>query len=150
MFFVFGPSGQMYRGGPENLARISAVRSVQRPQALRTRAMDAQDGQPVPVFTAPPRPTTADHTHAAAPGAVVNLRLQDAVSAYAQTEQGPQASARQPLTKVSNVMTTGGVSVAPDVRVNDAWQTLTENKVAQAPVTLPVGAAAAPPLRRHR
>ena len=41
MFFVFGPSGQMYRGGPENLARISAVRSVQRPQALRTRAMDA-------------------------------------------------------------------------------------------------------------
>ena len=44
MFFVFGPSGQMYRGGPENLARISAVRSVQRPQALRTRAMDAQDG----------------------------------------------------------------------------------------------------------
>ena len=64
MFFVFGPSGQMYRGGPENLARISAVRSVQRPQALRTRAMDAQDGQPVPVFTAPPRPTNADHTGA--------------------------------------------------------------------------------------
>ena len=56
MFFVFGPSGQMYRGGPENLARISAVRSVQRPQALRTRAMDAQDGQPGPVFTAPPAP----------------------------------------------------------------------------------------------
>ena len=56
MSFVFGPSGQMYRGGPENLARISAVRSVQRSQALRTRAMDAQDGQPAPVFTAPPRP----------------------------------------------------------------------------------------------
>lgn len=139
MFFVFGPSGQMYRGGPENLARISAVRSVQRPQALRTRAMDAQDGQPVPVFTAPPRPTNADHTHAAAPGAVVNLRLQDAVSAYAQTEQGPQASARQPLTKVSDVMTTGGVSVAPDVRVNDAWQTLAEHRVAQAPVVDALG-----------
>ena len=91
MFFVFGPSGQMYRGGPENLARISAVRSVQRPQALRTRAMDAQDGQPGPVFTAPPRPTAAD-TNAAAPTAIVNLRMHDAVSAYAQTEQGPQAT----------------------------------------------------------
>ena len=138
MFFVFGPSGQMYRGGPENLARISAVRSVQRPQALRTRAMDAQDGQPVPVFTAPPRPTTADHTHAAAPGAIVNLRLQDAVSAYARTEQGPQ-QARQPLSKVSDVMTPGALSVEPGVRVNDAWQTLAEHKVAQAPVVDALG-----------
>ena len=138
MFFVFGPSGQMYRGGPENLARISAVRSVQRPQALRTRAMDAQDGQPGPVFTAPPRPTAAD-TNAAAPAAIVNLRMHDAVSAYAQTEQGPQASTRQPLTKVSDVMTTGGVSVAPGVRVNDVWQTLAENKVAQAPVVDALG-----------
>lgn len=138
MFFVFGPSGQMYRGGPENLARISAVRSVQRPQALRTRAMDAQDGQPGPIFTASPRPTAADAS-AAAPAAIVNLRMHDAVSAYAQTEQGPQATARQPLTKVSDVMTTGGVGVAPGVRVNDAWQTLAEHKVAQAPVVDALG-----------
>ena len=61
------------------------------------------------------------------------------MSAYAQTEQGPQASARQPLTKVSDVMTTGGVSVAPDVRVNDAWQTLAEHRVAQAPVVDALG-----------
>ena len=39
MFFVFGPSGQMYRGGPENLAHIAAVRRVARPQALRTRGV---------------------------------------------------------------------------------------------------------------
>ncbi|KRB35643.1 HPP family protein [Acidovorax sp. Root70] len=138
MFFVFGPSGQMYRGGPENLARISAVRSVQRPQALRTRPMDVQDSQTVPVFTAPPRPTVA-HTNAAASPSVVNLRLQDAVTAYAQTEQGPQATTRQPLTKVSDVMTTGGLGVAPDARVNDAWQTLAEHKVAQAPVVDALG-----------
>ncbi|MCI5067902.1 CBS domain-containing protein [Acidovorax sp.] len=135
MFFVFGPSGQMYRGGPENLARISAVRSVQRPQALRTRAMDAQDGQPVTAFAAAPRPPVP---HDAAPAAIVNLRMHDAVSAYAQTEQGTPAT-RQPLTKVSDVMTTGGVSVAPAVRVNDAWQALAEHKVAQAPVVDPLG-----------
>lgn len=128
MFFVFGPSGQMYRGGPENLAQISSVRRVQRPQALRTRALD-QPGEPVPVFPAPPHTATAEATTPA----VVNLRLQDAVSAYAQTEQGPQ-HARQPLTRVSDVMTRGALSVQPDARVNDAWQTLAEHKVAQAPV----------------
>ncbi|CAN7269456.1 CBS domain-containing protein [Acidovorax sp. LjRoot74] len=128
MFFVFGPSGQMYRGGPENLAQISSVRRVQRPQALRTRALDLP-GDPVPVFPAPPHAATAEATTPA----VVNLRLQDAVSAYAQTEQGPQ-HARQPLTRVSDVMTRGALSVQPDARVNDAWQTLAEHKVAQAPV----------------
>ena len=128
MFFVFGPSGQMYRGGPENLAQISSVRRVQRPQALRTRALDVP-GEPVPVFPAPPHAATAEATTPA----VVNLRLQDAVSAYAQTEQGPP-QARQPLTRVSDVMTRGALSVQPDARVNDAWQTLAEHKVAQAPV----------------
>ena len=75
MFFVFGPSGQMYRGGPENLAQISAVRRVQRPQALRTRQLD--------VPTEPFQPPAPLHPTPAPPQ---NLRLQDAVSAYAQTE----------------------------------------------------------------
>ncbi len=136
MFFVFGPSGQMYRGGPENLARISAVRNVQRPQALRTRALDVPD-EPAPTFRMPGNPAAADAA-SAAPAAVVNLRMQDAVSAYAQTEQGPQA-ARQPLTKVSDVMTTDALSVLSDAVVNDAWQTLAEHKVAQAPVVDALG-----------
>lgn len=127
MFFVFGPSGQMYRGGPENLSHISPVRRVLRPQALRTRALDVS-GEPVPVFRAPTHPAAADPAPA-----VVNLRTQDAVSAYAQTEQGPLL-ARQPLTLVSDVMTEGALSVQPGALVNDAWQTLAEHKVAQAPV----------------
>ena len=128
MFFVFGPSGQMYRGGPENLSQISAVRRVQRPQALRTRELD------VP---AEPFPNPAP-LHPAAPTLPQNLRLQDAVSAYTQTEQGPQ-QARQPLSKVSDVMSTSAVSVQPGERVNDAWQTLAEHKVAQAPVVDALG-----------
>ena len=142
MFFVFGPSGQMYRGGPENLAQISPVRRVQRAQALRTRALDtseepfyppASQGEPgapgagAPVAATPP-----------APQPPVNLRAQDAVSAYAQTGQGPQL-ARQPLTLVSDVMTTSALSVPSDVLVNDAWQTLAENQVAQAPVVDALG-----------
>ena len=127
MFFVFGPSGQMYRGGPENLAHITAVRRVNRSQALRTRALDVP-GEP------PPQPTASP----AAPPPPVNLRLQDAVAAYAQTEQGPQTE-RQPLTKVRDVMTTNPLSVKPETRVNDAWQTLAERGVAQAPVVDALG-----------
>ena len=122
MFFVFGPSGQMYRGGPENLAHIAAVRRVQRPQALRTRSADVSDG-----------PVSAPAPLGPAHAPPVNLRLQDAVSAYAQTGQGPQ-QARQPLSRVSDVMSSAPLSVQPAARVNDAWQTLAEHRVAQAPV----------------
>ncbi|MFN9475713.1 HPP family protein [Acidovorax sp.] len=121
MFFVFGPSGQMYRGGAENLASIAPVRRVQRPQALRTRSLDEQ-AQPE-VLPQPGSSTVQP----------VNLRLQDAVSAYAQTEQGP-TQARKPLTLVSDVMTQEALTVQPGALVNDAWQTLAEHHVAQAPV----------------
>ncbi|GKT25982.1 CBS domain-containing protein [Acidovorax sp. SUPP3334] len=121
MFFVFGPSGQMYRGGPEQLAQVSPVRRVQRPQALRTRAADPE-ATPFPPIAAP----------APDPGPV-NLRTQEAVSAYVQTEQGPQVQ-RQPLSRVQDVMTVGALTVPPDIRVNDAWQTLAEHHIAQAPV----------------
>lgn len=135
MFFVFGPSGQMYRGGPENLAQISPVRRVQRAQALRTRALDTPE-EPFHLPDTPGTPAAASPATAVQPP--INLRTQDAVSAYAQTGQGPQ-EARQPLTLVSDVMTTSALSVPPDVRVNDAWQTLAEHHVAQAPVVDALG-----------
>ena len=122
MFFVFGPSGQMYRGGPENLSQISPVRRVQRPQALRTRGADA------PVFSVETPPPPSEQ---AAPG--TSLRAQDAVTAYAQAGQGPTPT-RQPLSRVRDVMTTGALTVQPDAVVNHAWQTLAEHGVSQAPV----------------
>src|SRR3990167_332403 len=134
MFFVFGPSGQMYRGGPENLAHISPVRRVARPQALRTRAADVES-----FVMEPPEPS--------APGpapASVSLRGHDAVTAYTQTGQGP-TQARQPLTRVRDVMTTNTLSVRPDAVVNHAWQTLAEHGVAQAPRGPPTPPCAAWP-----
>jgi len=123
MFFVFGPSGQMYRGGPEQLSSVAPVRRVQRPQALRTRSEELPLTDAALVPPAPPPP----------PPAVKDIRTQEAVNAYAQTEQGPQ-QARQPLSHVRDVMTRGALTVPPDVRVNDAWQTLAEHRIAQAPV----------------
>lgn len=127
MFFVFGPSGQMYRGGPENLAKISPVRSVRRPLALRARLDPQGDGAAPFPLPPPPAQTTAPTPP------TMTLRAQDAVSAYARTEQGPQV-ARQPLTRVSDVMTRGALTVTPTMRVHDAWHLLSEHHIGQAPV----------------
>lgn len=116
MFFVFGPSGQMFRGDADLLAQVGRLRRVRRPQALRTRAAD--EGEP----DGPPR---RDSTPPPARGS--------AASAYQQTAQGPLLP-RQPLTRVSDVMTPAAITVAPHQRVNDAWQTMAQHRIAQAPV----------------
>ncbi|AVO50064.1 histidine kinase [Melaminivora suipulveris] len=125
MFFVFGPSGQMYRGGPEQLSQVAPVRRVQRPQALRTQSADVQARQEAP--------TPAPGAQARAPA--VPLRVLEAVSAYMQTEQGP-AEPRQPLTRVRDVMTEGAstISVLPQLPAHEAWQLLAQQGIAQAPV----------------
>ncbi|GAA4427654.1 CBS domain-containing protein [Acidovorax lacteus] len=139
MFFVFGPSGQMYRGGPENLDKIAPVRRAGRPQALRTRSATEED-PPVPYHHAPGLPPRSAPGASAEPAAPVPVsrRVLGAVQAYAQTLAGP-APRREPLSRVQDVMTPGGLSVPPDIRVNDAWQTLAEHGVAQAPVVDTLG-----------
>lgn len=118
MFFVFGPSGQIYRGGPGKLAQLAPVQRVQRPQALRTHAMDQDASAPA----------------IAKPGqSAQQQRLQEAAAAYVQTEKGP-APPRQPVLRVADMMTVGAVSVPPDVLAHEAWQMLAEQRVAQAPV----------------
>lgn len=123
MFFVFGPSGQMYRGGPENLAKISPVRAVTRPQILRMRAAglygeDATTVPPLPApnTTAPPR----------------TLLAQDAVTAY--TNSSGQPPERQPLTLVRDVMTRGSLTVPLSARVHEAWDIFARYHIGQAPV----------------
>lgn len=121
MFYVLGPDGPIYRGGPDQLAQVAPVRRVQRPQALRTRSADIE-------FSAD---TAVEPQTAAAPA--LPRAAQEAVDAYASTEKGPQVE-RQPLEFVRDVMTQGALTVAADMRVNDAWQILAEHRVAQAPV----------------
>ncbi|WP_051603071.1 CBS domain-containing protein [Simplicispira psychrophila] len=127
MFFVFGPSGQMFRGGPDALMQVAPVRRVARTQALHTRSVGSPQDEPVQVQLPP----------ANRPPEPISPRVQDAVSAYVQTAQGPQE--RQKLTRVRDVMSTGVLTVPPEVRVNDAWHTLAQYHVAQAPVVNAMG-----------
>jgi CBS domain-containing protein len=117
-FFVFGPMGQVYRGGAQGLGQVLPVQPVQRPQAVRR-------AEGVPLHAAPPPKPL--------PAASAPLRWQEAVRAYVQTEQ-PTEAERRPLTQVRDVMTPHAISVHPDERANDAWQMLAERQVAQAPV----------------
>lgn len=145
MFFVFGPSGQMYRGGVENLSRVAPVRRAPRTQALHSGETQVQQNQLAQGAGAalPAAQQTADNAHSSSssssndepPAAAMNLRVLDAVLAYVQTEQGPRA-ARQPLTQVHDVMRSRAhtVTVAPELLASDAWQVLAEHRVAQAPV----------------
>lgn len=137
MFFVFGPQGQIYRGGPENLARIGAVGRVQRPQALNTRvtassgyataALAAQHGQGDAIAT------NINTISSAATNASTNHRMHEAAAAYQDTSQ-THTKQRHPLTRVSDVMTLGAVTVQSDDMVNHAWQILATKGVSQAPV----------------
>lgn len=119
MFYVLGPDGPIYRGGPAQLGQIAPVRRVQRPQALRTRSADVED--------------SAEAVALPEPAPALPRSAQEAVDAYAATEKGPQVE-RQPLEFVRDVMTRGALTVPADMRVNDAWQILAEQRVAQAPV----------------
>ncbi|MBS0467555.1 MAG: CBS domain-containing protein [Proteobacteria bacterium] len=120
MFFVFGPSGQIYRGGGGKLAQLAPVQRVQRPQALGTRAMEPYATSALPV--APKQGATPQQQ-----------RLQEAAAAYVRTEQGP-AAPRQPVLRVADMMTLGAVSVPPDILAHEAWLELARQRVAQAPV----------------
>lgn len=126
MFFVFGPSGQMFRGGPEKLLQVAPVRRVARAQALHTRGVGLPEDGAVPL---PPSSRAPQR---------ISPRAQDAVTAYVKTARGPQEE-RQQLTHVRDVMSTGVLTVPPDVRVNDAWHTLARHRIGQAPVVNAMG-----------
>ena len=129
MFFVFGPSGQMLRGGPDKLGQVGPVRRVARTQALHTRSVGSPQEEPVPIPELHPPQRAPER---------ISARAKDAVSAYASTAQGPEPE-RQQLTRVRDVMSTGVLTVPPDVCVNDAWHTLAQHRVAQAPVVNAMG-----------
>lgn len=128
MFFVFGPSGQVLRGGPEALGQIESLQRLRRSMALRARTEEGGllNGTGLPAgATGLPARVNAD-TH--------NRRVHHAVSAYAQAGgQTPQAQ-RRPLSLVQEVMRTDVVFVTPLDLETDAWHRMSEQRIGQAPV----------------
>lgn len=120
MFFVFGPTGRVARGDADAVAGVGRYRRVGRPQALHTRARD--DDAFAPTLQGAEREGAGGPASRPAP-----------IAAYEATAAGP-AQPRQIIKEVSSVMTRGAITVTPRTRVNDAWQTMAQHRVAQAPV----------------
>lgn len=122
MFYVYGVSGQSFRGSMEQLrqiervgasARASAIKSVKRDGLDPGYAAIGSDLGPLPVA---PR----DEAH------------RSALAAYAQTQKVELA--RQPLRRVDELMSRSVITLPDSATVLQAWQLLAQQGVGQAPV----------------
>lgn len=132
MFFVFGPAGQVVSGAGDRLSQVRGVGRVRRPLALASRRIDSAV-QPASPYAQEQGGAAATMARAEAAPTPSPQRAASAAAAYARTERGV-APARQPLTRVADVMTRGAITVAPDASLHAAWLQLAEHHLGQAPV----------------
>jgi CBS domain-containing protein len=124
MFFVYGTSGQLFRGSMEQLRQIRGVGSLartRRVEALGRDGRDASEDAGTPAL--PMRDATKGHGFEASRPAPL--------SAYLQTQGGTQ---RRPLSLVADVMCHRPITLPDTASVLQAWQLLTDQSVGQAPV----------------
>lgn len=124
MFFVYGTSGQVFRGSMEQLRQIRGVGSLvraRRVEALGRDGRDASEDTGAPAV--PLRETAQSHGFEASRPAPL--------SAYLKTQGVTQ---RHPLSLVADVMSHQPITLIDTATVLQAWQLLTDQGVGQAPV----------------
>lgn len=116
MFYIYGVSGQSFRGSMEQLRQIERVGSVARANAIRPVKRDGR----APASYSPEMAPASDEAH------------RSALAAYAQT-QNPVLQ-RHPLRRVDDLMSREVITVAHSATVQEAWHLLARHGVGQAPV----------------
>ncbi len=111
MFSIYGISGQVFSGTLEEMNRVNALARAKAARAI------AQDGDELGIE--------------ATVGATTRLR-EDVVMAY--RSMLPQDLERGPLYHASQIMQTKVISVNAGHSVTDAWRTLRNHAIHQAPV----------------
>lgn len=126
MFFVYGTSGQLFRGSMEQLRQIPGVGSLARSRRVNAVARDGRDVSedvlslshlPLDGLTHKTKDTFLHQAH---------------LAAYSQTQQG--AGQRHPLSKVFDVMSDHVFTLSDNETVLDAWTLLSDRSIGQAPV----------------
>lgn len=129
MFSVFDTGGALFRGSMEDLQRVSHTMGL-----TRTRRLD-------PVLDHLQNLATQSDTAVLHGGTVGSAGR--SVASHARHEytrnQSPGEPARHRLYAVSDVMSRQVVTVGMHASVQDAWQTLLDARVGQAPVLSPQG-----------
>ena len=124
MFFVYGTSGQLFRGSVEQLRQIKGVGSLARLRRIEALGRDGRDVSEDPGAPAAPLREASAH-------GFENSRAAP-LSAYLQTQHS--ASQRRPLSTVADVMSRQPITLPDTATLLQAWQLLAEHRVGQAPV----------------
>ena len=128
MFFVYGIGGRVFRGSTEQLRQISGVNSITRTRALQAIGRDGSDpdsGGTEHAFAAEGQVTPMDQNH------------RTALAAYADTQKTENAPQR--LRRVDELMTHDVVTLPDTATVLEAWHTLAEKELGQAPIVNEAG-----------
>ena len=120
MFSVYGRSGRTFRGSLEELRQVGPVAGVARTRATAAVGLDPWDHA---------RAEALQAQQAAAP---LDIAHRVALDSYAQTAKSD--TPRQPLTEVGAIMHAPVVTLSDSATVEQAWQTLTQHHIGQAPV----------------
>ena len=125
MFAVYGVSGQLFRGSLEELRQNNPVSAVARIQAIHPLGRDDEHGSFAfkhDLVDAAQHASHASHDEAHRVG----------LAAYAQTQAGDPV--RHTLKTVGELMSRKVITLPQTATVQEAWQTLVQRGVGQAPV----------------
>lgn len=120
MFSVYGRTGRTFRGSLEELRQVAPVTGAARTRAMAPLGMDPWDHARAEALQAQQAAAPRDVAHRAA------------LDSYAQAAK-PDIP-RQPLTEVGAIMHAPVVTLLDSATVEQAWQTLTQHHIGQAPV----------------
>ncbi len=120
MFSVYGRAGRTFRGSLEELRQIGPVAGVTRTRGSAAIGMDPWDRERQQALQAQAAAQPLDIAH------------RQAVDSYAQVANTD--TPRHPLTEVAAIMHAPVISIGDTATVEEAWNTLTEHQVGQAPV----------------
>jgi CBS domain-containing protein len=119
MFAVYGRAGRTFRGSLEELQRVGPLSGVRRTLGIAPVGFDPQDQN---------RAAPVPHV----PAAPLDIAHRVALDSYTQTSHPEHL--RQPLTQVAAIMHTPVVTLPDSATVEQAWQTLAQHHIGQAPV----------------
>jgi len=114
MFAIYGKSGLMYRGPLDDMRKVAPALRVAPSRAYMT---DIDHDQVVEAL-----PTAVD----------AERRVVQAITAYGQVQR--PTPVRKPLQTVAEVMTSKPITIPDDASVRQAWWTLYDHGIGQAPV----------------
>jgi CBS domain-containing protein len=122
MFSIYGVAGQLFRGSMEQLRQVGGVGAIARSNAIQAVGRDGSDPAAEAAYAAlAQQATPSDEAH------------RSALAAYTESQKGV-IQPRHPLKLVDALMSRAVITLLDTATVQDAWQTLAQQGVGQAPV----------------